>query len=177
MNQPIYEYKGKSYPQYLKEGNAVSHCIPFAKHFCKGNGIDIGGTPDWHLPGSLPVNIDLDNVEDAHSLPKNQSDEFGQWDYIFSSHCLEHLPDYVFALKEWQAAIRPGGQLFLYLPHPEMEYWLPQNNPRHLHMFYPADIVKTLKDLGFVDIFHGERDLYYSFCVTGTRVIEPGELG
>ena len=91
----------------------------------------------------------------------------GEWDYVFSSHCLEHLPNYVEALLHWKSRIRPGGTLFLYLPHPDMKYWRPENCRKHLHLFRPGDIADCLRSLGFVNVIHSERDLAWSFAVVG----------
>jgi SAM-dependent methyltransferase len=155
----LFEYKGKVYPHYIRKGNACSFIIPYAKEFCKGTGLDVGGFLDWTFPGARAVNITLADGYDAYNLPA------GEYDYIFSSHTLEHLPDYVKALDYWKAHIKPGGVLFLYLPHPDMEYWLPQNNRKHLHAFRPAEMVKLLSDLGFKHVFSSERDLYWAFSV------------
>lgn len=160
----IFEYKGKKYPEFIRQGNAVKHIIPFAEHFCIGEGLDIGGTSEWTFPGSVIVNP-IVNQFDAYNLPEN---EMG-WDYIFSSHCLEHVPNYVEALELWREALRSGGSLFLYLPHPDMEYWLPQNCRKHLHEFQPSQITKVLEDLGYQNVISSGRDLYWSFSVVGFR--------
>jgi SAM-dependent methyltransferase len=159
MNNKIYSYKGKKYPTFIKNGNAAKFVIPFAQEFCFGDGLDIGGFFDWTFPGSKQINITINDEWDALKLPKKE------YDYIFSSHTLEHLPNYVEALKLWKSRLKPNGVLYLYLPHPDMEYWLPQNNDKHLHEFYPKQIAKVLNDLGFKDILHSERDMYWSFTV------------
>lgn len=162
--QPTFEYKGVDYPEYIRQGNAVENIVPFAQKFCQGRGLDIGGTPDWHFPGSAIINP-LFGEHTATNLP----DAHIKWDYIFSSHCLEHLGNYVEALELWRDALRTNGQLFLYLPHPDMRYWKPQHCRKHLHSFWPSQIVELLQDLNFIDVFHSERDLYYSFAVTGVK--------
>lgn len=160
--QESFEYKGNLYPDYIRKGNAVENIIPIAKKFCEGRGLDVGGTPDWCFPGAEPIN--------PAYFDNSASDILNdQYDYIFSSHCLEHLPNYVEAIEIWRDCLRPHGQLFLYLPHPCMEYWLPQNCRKHLHRFEPIEISKLLVDLGFYDVFHSERDLYWSFAVTGVK--------
>lgn len=156
----IYEYRGRLYPDYLKRGNACQFIVPAALQFCNGHGLDIGAGR-WPLPGATPV--DLDNGGDAMALPE------GSYDYVFSSHCLEHLANPVAALEHWISRIKPGGVLFLYLPHPDMEYWLPQFNRKHLHAWRPGDIARLLYDLGFVDVIHSERDLAWSFAVVGVK--------
>ena len=157
----LFYYGGNLYPEYIKQGNANIFVEPFAKHFCKGKGLDIGGFSGSTFPNAKPINILNNDGFDAYHLPK------GKYDYIFSSHTLEHLYDYVGALEYWKKYLKENGVLFLYLPHPDMEYWLPQNNRKHLHLFYPEDIHKLLEDLGFKHVLHSERDLYWSFVVVG----------
>lgn len=160
----IYKYKENNYPDYLKIGNAQSFIKKSALHFCKGNGLDIGGFDDWTLDGSFPINItDTSNDYDAYNLPNKEHD------YIFSSHCLEHLENYVDALIHWTDHIKRNGVLFLYLPHYDMEYWRPQNNMKHLHQFYPDTMKKLLEDIGFDNVINSERDMYWSFSVVGFK--------
>jgi SAM-dependent methyltransferase len=154
----IFEYRGALYPSYLKHGNAQRFIEPIAKQFCRGIGLDIGAG-DWPLKGARP--IDLKNGGDAMALPE------GKWDYIFSSHCLEHLPNPVAAIEHWTTRLRAGGVLFLYLPHHSQKYWRPQNCRKHLHLFHPEDVADMLRDLGFVNVLHSERDLAWSFAVVG----------
>lgn len=156
----LYSYKGKEYPFYLKTGNATQYVIPFAEKLCIGEGIDIG-SGDNHLPWAVPW-----DKKDGHFAEDVQ----GNWDFIFSSHCLEHVRDPVGALEHWSEHLKEDGVLFLYLPHPDMKYWLPQNNRKHLHMWYPEDMVKILEDLYFKDIIFSERDLNWSYsCVCRNR--------
>lgn len=156
----IFEYDGRLYPDYLKRGNACQFIAPTALQFCKGRGLDVG-CGAWPLPGA--EGIDMKRDGDAMNLPE------GPWDYIFSSHCLEHVPDAVGALEHWRDRLRPGGVLFLYLPHPDMTYWLPQNCRKHLHAWGPTVMARMVRRLGFEDVIHSERDLYWSFCVVGFK--------
>ena len=87
--------------------------------------------------------------------------------YIFSCHTLEHLENPVKAINIWKTKLSDNGLIFLYLPHPDMEYWLPQNNKKHLHSWYPKQMIKIFKDLNFKNIIFSERDLYWSYSVIG----------
>jgi SAM-dependent methyltransferase len=156
--EKIYNYKGTTYPGFLKTGDAAGYIRKAAQFFCQGDGLDIGAGP-FPMPGATP--IDMGENENAYKLPDKK------YDYIFSSHCLEHLEDPIKALEYWQTKLNPGAPLFLYLPHPDMEYWLPQNNRKHLHEFYPKQIKKLLSDLGFENVLNSERDFYWSFAVVG----------
>jgi SAM-dependent methyltransferase len=158
-------YRDKRYPTYLRTGNAMQFIMHTARQFCVGTGLDVGAGR-WPLPGAIP--IDIKNGEDAMALP------LGHYDFIFSSHCLEHLPNPVAALEHWQSRLRYRGTLFLYLPHWEMEYWRPENCRKHLHSFEPAKMAALLGELGFDDIMYGERDLAWSFSVVGFNRLKDG---
>jgi SAM-dependent methyltransferase len=40
-----------------------------------------------------------------------------QYDFVISSHTLEHSANPLLALSEWRRVLKPGGTLFLVLPH------------------------------------------------------------
>jgi O-methyltransferase len=111
-------YKGEFYPDYLTVGGAGHAIFDKALKFCSGNGVDIGAGL-WPLPGAKPVDVwrgpglglSIGAVED------------GTLDYVFSSHCLEHIEDWKEALQSWTAKLKLGGVLFLYLPHPKCAIW------------------------------------------------------
>ena len=166
MNPAIFEYRGVLYPDYLRRGNASSHIITTAQHFCRGKGVDVGAGK-WPFPGAVPVDPYAGGPQQdgccATDLP------LGPWDYVFSSHCLEHLSDPVAAVEHWLTQLRPGGVVFLYLPHPDMEYWRPENCRKHKHLFYPADVARMMRGIGFENVIHSERDLMWSFVVVGFK--------
>jgi len=160
----LFRYEGELYPDYIRHGNAMRFIAPTALEFCKGEGLDIGAGR-WPLAGAVPIELHPADIRQegqcAMSLPP------AEYNFIFSSHCLEHLVSPVAALEHWKTRLRVGGVLFLYLPHPEMGYWRPENCRKHLHLFWPADVAKMLRALGFVDVIHGERDLAWGFAVVG----------
>ena len=158
------EFNGKQYPDFQAEGNASQFAIPFAKKFCKGVGYDIGcNRVKWALPNSIPIDLNFKNGYDAYKL-------FGcNVDYIYSSHCLEHLPDWITALDYWTEKLKVGGILFLYLPHYNQEYWRPWNNRKHLHIFTSEIIKDYMISRGYINIFNSERDLNDSFMIVGEK--------
>jgi SAM-dependent methyltransferase len=113
-------YQGTFYPDYLTVGGASHAIFHMALQYCTGKGVDIGAGY-WPLPGAIPIDISKGNR--IHRT----LDEFPQesLDFIFSSHCLEHIQDWQSASKEWISKVRPGGIVFLYLPHPECTIWNP----------------------------------------------------
>jgi len=160
----IIEFKNKKYPYFQTIGNASQFAIPFAKHICLGRGYDIGCMKkEWAFPGAIPIDLIFDDEFDAYNLPE------GEMDYIFSSHCLEHLHDWVKAMNYWYDKLKVGGNLFLYLPHYSQEYWRPWNNKKHIHVFTPEIISDYMKDKGYYNIFYSERDLNNSFMIMGVK--------
>jgi hypothetical protein len=163
----VIEYKGEIYPAYQAQGFASKFCFPFAKEVCKGIGYDIGcNREEWKFPGAIGIDPALENcVCDAMNLP------IGTVDYIISSHCLEHLNNYIDVLDYWQTKIKSGGTLFLYLPHKKQRYWQPHNNRKHMHSLSAKLIKQYLKDRGcWKNIFASKRDLNHSFIVIAEKI-------
>lgn len=141
-------FNGKSYPKFQSEGFAAKFAFPFAKEVCKGEGLDIGYCrPEWKLPGAIGVDDKKWAAPNGIEMFKNEAGAMSleflrdtPWDYIFSSHCLEHLPNWVDALNYWHSCLKVGGVLFLYLPHFKQSYWRPWHNRKHIHCFTPEII-------------------------------------
>ncbi len=159
----FFEYQETLYPSYIKHGHAADHVIPIAKHFCIGKGLDIGGQKDCHFPGARIINLDLKDGFTSGNLPDEK------YDYIFSSHTLEHIPALLNTLLYWRNHLKPGGVLFLYLPHWRMTYWLPTRCKKHLHIFEPEGMRTTLMGVGFKNVLFSERDLFWSFAIVGVK--------
>lgn len=157
-------YRGLNYPKFQDEGNASQFAIPYAKHFCKGFGVDVGcNRKEWCFPGAVGVDLNFKDGNDAYSF------EYEHLDYVYSSHCLEHLTDWITALDYWTSKLKKHGVLFLYLPHYHQEYWRPWNNRKHLHVFTSEIIVDYMKTRYYTNIFFSERDLNDSFMVVGEK--------
>lgn len=160
-------YKEKKYPKFQTEGYASQFAIPFAKHSCKGLGVDVGcNRIEWSFPGSIPVDPNIDPQYDALNFPKNAV----ELDYIFSSHCLEHLTDWVTVLDYWTFKLKSGGVLFLYLPDYSQEYWRPWHNRKHLNIFTPEIIYDYMQDNNYTNIFKSGVDLNNAFMIMGQKI-------
>lgn len=159
------EFNGVKYPKFQTDGNASRFCMPFALEVCKGAGLDIGcNRPEWAFPDAIMVDPAL-NEFDAYNLPD------GSFDFIYSSHCAEHLDDWVGALDIWIDALKFKGTLFLYLPDFSQEYWRPHNNRKHKSVFTPEIIrsyLESKKDL--TNIFVSGVDAYNSFISFAEKV-------
>jgi len=163
----FHRYRGELYPDYLNHGDACSFIRDKALRYCAGHGIDVGPA-EWPLPGAVPVREETH--QNAYAL-----DAFpdGSLDFVFSSHCLEHLRDWEVALRLWIRKLKPGGRLFLYLPHSTMKLWRragPWVGLRHEWIPTWQVLAPFLERNGLVDVEYDEgRDDYWSFYLTGRK--------
>ena len=162
-----YAYRGDLYPDYLNHGDACSFIREKALRYCSGVGIDVGAG-EWPLPGAIPVREE--KHQNAYAL-----DAFpdASLDFVFSSHCLEHLRHWDEALRLWIRKLKPGGRLFLYLPHESMKLWRragPWVGLRHEWIPSWEVLVPFLNRHGVevVELDRG-KDSYWSFFIAGSR--------
>jgi SAM-dependent methyltransferase len=87
---------------------------PGERALLAGRGIDIGCGPDPVLPDALPF-----DQEDGDA---NEITRFvqGPFDYVYSSHCLEHMRDARAAILEWWKLVRVGGHLIFVVPDEDL---------------------------------------------------------
>ena len=76
--------------------------------FLHGGGIDIGASDD-----PLQVQEGWVRVWDMQDGDATRLDgiEDGAFDFVYSSHCLEHLRDVEYALVNWIRVLKPSGIL------------------------------------------------------------------
>jgi SAM-dependent methyltransferase len=153
-----------AYPGYLHRGEAAAFCLYHARQYCQGRGLDVGAGR-WPFPGAHPV--EDGPTENAYRLAAADASQ----DYVFSSHCLEHLARWPEALLEWRRVLKPGGILYLYLPHPACRMWQPATLPHHVWQPEPDALPLHLTGLGF-EIVEASRfpDAYLSFYVVARLV-------
>jgi SAM-dependent methyltransferase len=105
----------------------------FFKKYCSGQGLDIGFGGD--LIVSNAKGYDFEHG-DAQFLAKIKDETY---DFVYSSHTLEHLDDVVLALKNWYRVLKKSGYLILYIPHRDLyekKQTLPSRfNEGHKHFF------------------------------------------
>ena len=161
---PIIKHNNINYPQFQSEGNAAQFAIPYAKKICQGIGYDIGCMKEcWAFPGSIPIDLKINDEYHALNLPKSNVD------YIFSSHCLEHISNWVEVMDYWHKILKIGGVLFLYLPDYSQTYWRPWNNRKHFNIFTANIIEDYLTHKNYTNIFKSGIDLNNSFMIFGEK--------
>jgi SAM-dependent methyltransferase len=177
------EFKDSKYPLFQSQGNAAQFAIPYAKHVCLGLGIDVGCMkPEW----AIYADVDAVFTDKEAYLSSEKSTKvltidpaINQYhaldiplenlDFIFSSHCLEHIIDWVSVLDYWYEKLQTGGTLFLYLPDYSQVYWRPWNNRKHVNILTPEYIQDYMADKGYINTFVSGVDLNNAFMVMGQK--------
>lgn len=156
-------HNGNTYPAFQSEGNAMQFAKAYAQKVCTGYGLDIGCNrhqwlyEDANGTKAIPVDPLINEEYDAFNLPPSH------FDYIVSSHCLEHLDNWVNAVDYWKNKLKKNGVLFLYLPDYSQSYWRCWSNRKHVHTFTPQIIKDYLTDRGWQNVFVSGVDLNNSF--------------
>lgn len=87
---------------------------PIERSILSGSGIDIGCGPD---PVSPTVRR-FDRADgDANRITQHVREQF---DFVYSSHCLEHMWEPRKTILEWWQLVRPGGHLFFIVPDEDL---------------------------------------------------------
>ncbi|MGH8897002.1 MAG: methyltransferase domain-containing protein [Egibacteraceae bacterium] len=137
--------------------------------FLKGKGIDVGAPPDPLYPASATFRTWNEFDGDGQIL-KGIPD--GSLDFLYSSHCLEHLDDIPLALQHWTRVVRAGGILFILVPDwtlYEKRLWPSKHNSTHRQTF---SLELTREDVGRSTHWHVRRDLRPLLAALGVRVID-----
>lgn len=100
-----------------------AHDSRFAARYFIGDGLDVGGGRDsLALYAELFPLIRNVVIYDAPQgdAQKLENVDDASFDFLFSSHCLEHVRDPVEALGNWIRVIRPGGHLVISVPDEDL---------------------------------------------------------
>ena len=104
------------------------------KKLLQGKGIDIGSGPYPVVQNAEPFDVihgDADNILDYVK-------QVGEFDFVFSSHCLEHMKDPYKAISDWWRLVKPSGAMIFIVPDEdlyEQGYWPSIFNGDHKHTF------------------------------------------
>ena len=113
----------------------------FHSRYFVGTGLDIGAGSD----SVLTFKKEFRGIEDVHAWDKPQGD--AQYlstlpdrcfDFVHSSHCLEHMVDPTTALQNWIRVLKSGGYLIVTIPDEDMYeqgIWPSIFNQEHKHTF------------------------------------------
>ena len=99
------------------------HDPNFIRYYFSGCGIDIGGKPD---PLALYVEL-FPNIQKLRTWDIEDGDAQymesicdEKYNFVHSSHCLEHMHAPEVALKNWFRILKPGGYLIITIPDEDL---------------------------------------------------------
>lgn len=120
----------------------------FYSRFMSGIGLDIGYT--GYTEGVMPIlptatGVDLDYPGyDGKTLPFSDNSQ----DYVYSSHCLEHITDWSKAISEWFRVLKINGYLIIIVPHKylyEKKAYPPSRwNEDHKRFYTPGSLLNEV---------------------------------
>jgi len=87
-----------------------------------GYGIDIGcGSDILNKEQEFPniIQVDPFDIEHGDAQYINQF-VHNQYDFVYSSQCLEHMYDPFISIKNWWSIVKPGGYLILSVPDEDL---------------------------------------------------------
>jgi len=109
----------------------------FFEQYCQGHGIDIGCGGFMVTCGCIAWDVNQGNAQEMWGVRD------GQFDWVHSCHCLEHLSDPFAGLRRWWDLIKPGGYLLLLLPdrdrYEKKEQPPSDRIPSHKTFFVPEE--------------------------------------
>lgn len=161
-------------PEYFSETQKIK---PKIDKYLNGNIIDIGCGKHKITPEATGVDqVDhygVVNYVTNHldQLASVRPEWVGNFDVVYSSHCLEHVKDDLVSLKEWVSLLKPGGYLILYLP--DDDHYDNDSNPEHLQRYTYLQFMKDkfLQLENVIEVESGPHIGYdcYSFYVVGKK--------
>ena len=145
----------------------------FATRYFRGRGLDVGGGSDSLalyaelFPGIQ--NIDIWDIGDGDAQ-KLAGVEDESYDFLYSSHCLEHLVDPADGLSHWIRVVKPGGHLIVDVPDEdlyEQGQWPSAFNPDHKHTFTIGKAKSwSPVSIGLLEFLQAFRDVQVLSIVT-----------
>jgi SAM-dependent methyltransferase len=146
----------------------------FYEKYVQGKGLDIGFGGDLVTPNAQGWDFEHG---DAQYLSGLQNEQF---DFVYSSHTLEHMQDPQTALSNWFRVLKKGGYLILYIPHRDLyekKKNLPSRfNPNHT-AFFLIDKDESPDTIGIVPLIqrtlNDYKIIYAKECSEGFTISDP----
>lgn len=138
--------------RFLDFGCGSGDVVAFARFVgWKAEGIEISAAA---VAAGRRAGLDLTHgsVEALEAVP-------GRYDYVFSSHCVEHIPDAARVFRAFHRALKPGGCLAVEVPNGDASalerfgaYYYYLGMPVHVHVFTPRSISILAESAGLESI-------------------------
>jgi predicted SAM-dependent methyltransferase len=132
--------------------------LKLIESYCKGRGLNIGcGLRP--IPGAINVDIAPKALADVFAPASMLPFYSNRFDYVVSSHCLEHVQEApLIILREWHRVLKVGGTLAFIVPdgrcglHALGEFPGIFIEGKHVNTFDQPTLLNLMMYAGFVDI-------------------------
>jgi len=146
----------------------------FFDKYCQGKGLDIGYGGDLLAPNCKGWDREHGDAQYLHGM------EDASFDFVYSSHTLEHMVNPGIALRNWWRVLKPGGYLILYIPHRDLyekKKTLPSRwNNDHKH-FFLTDTDEEPDTIGIIPLIQrtlaNQKVIYAKECNAGHTITDP----
>lgn len=146
----------------------------FFDRYCRGRGLDIGFGGDLLLDNCTGWDFEHGDAQYLEGLDNER------FDFVYSSHTLEHMVDIEAALQNWWRVLKKGGYLILYVPHRDLyekKKTLPSRwNKSHNH-FFLLDKDEEPDTRGIVPLINrilpDSEIIYAEECREGHTITDP----
>lgn len=123
-------------PKETAKAKSRREAAGFFETYCQGQGIDIGWGGDLVAPNCRPWDFEDGDAELMEGVPD------GTYDFVYSSHNLEHMYNVDRSVQNWWRILKPGGHLIIFVPHRDLfekRQRLPSDVADHKHFFLPEN--------------------------------------
>jgi SAM-dependent methyltransferase len=158
----------KSRPRRIREG--------FFDKYCRGRGLDIGYGGDPILPTVDLWDHAQGNAQFLLGVPENT------YDFVYSSHCLEHMWNCYVALMNWFRVVKVGGYLIFAVPDRDLyekRRTLPSRWNSDHKAFFLLGQHEYPHTIGAIPMIHGAlyglqyKLVYAKVCAEGCIIADP----
>lgn len=113
----------------------------------------------------------IDRKEGEYWEDIHRADNF--YNFVFSSHCFEHVSHPLLCLREAKRVLKTGGKLLIVTPF-HCRHQVLEGDPEHLFVFTDLQMAKLLNFSGFKNVScvvhaDSEREQDYNLFSTGEK--------
>jgi len=146
----------------------------FFQKYCIGKGLDIGYGGDLLCSNCEGFDYENGDAQYMNGIEDNS------YDFVYSSHTLEHLDNPAKALKNWFRIVKKHGFLILYVPHRDLyekRTSLPSKwNPDHKFYFLLSESLNEFT-LGIIPLIENNlinfEIIYAKVCDYNHTITDP----
>lgn len=150
----------------LEIGAGAANASQLLREKCKNPSINIYACEPGQQWGNFYRNQNIKKIADYFPFETDM-----KFDYVHTSHWLEHVLDLDEILSNLNAIINTKGSIFIEVPNTEHYYWdIPMRDTPHIHFFTRKSLIKAFNNNNFECLNIGEYGIKYIEKLSGVTV-------